>query len=424
MSLPESMQRGPDGVSDAEYADELVASAPSAPVVDLEEQRRRSRTSSPSSTSSTRLEVQSFAELAAEVDARGPRQWLIRGIWPAGDYGVHGAEPKAGKTWNALDLAVSVASGTPWLGLIDVDQSGPVLVFAGEGGAGNIVRRVRAIAESRGIDADSLPLHICQRAPHLSDAATLAEFEKHLAALRPVLVIVDPLYLAARGANSGSLYEMGAVLEGPQHACQAIGAALQVVTHYNRSRDLTGADRLTGAGPAEWGRVLLTADVASRHTDPETLATTVVCELRIRGGEIPDRTVRIRRTIRALDPDDIDSPLEYTVDLPDDDEALTTPTRRGDGIPRARAKLLAALDARTEPATQRQLVDWIADRYGHGLTRQTCSRELNALHASGYADTLDTLHGLERYWYRVRPSEKIRHVPVWNVSPRTCRPYR
>jgi hypothetical protein len=92
------------------------------------------------------LPVRRFAEVAAEVDARGPRKWLIRGIWPAGDYGVHGAEPKAGKTWNALDLSVSVASGTPWLGAVPVDTTGPVLVFAGEGGDGNIVRRLRAIA--------------------------------------------------------------------------------------------------------------------------------------------------------------------------------------------------------------------------------------------------------------------------------------
>ena len=84
------------------------------------------------------LAVHRFADLAREVDSRGPRRGLIRGIWPAGDYGVHGAEPKAGKTWNSIDLAVSVGSGTPWLGAVPIDTTGPVLVFAGEGGEGNV----------------------------------------------------------------------------------------------------------------------------------------------------------------------------------------------------------------------------------------------------------------------------------------------
>lgn len=39
---------------------------------------------------------------------------------------------KAGKTWAVLDAAVSVASGTPWLGRFACQQ-GSVLVYAGEG---------------------------------------------------------------------------------------------------------------------------------------------------------------------------------------------------------------------------------------------------------------------------------------------------
>jgi hypothetical protein len=99
------------------------------------------------------LRFQTLADLCAEVDAAGPRRWLIRGIWPAGDYGVHGAEMKAQKTWNALDGAVSVASGTPWLNAFPIDDPGPVVVFAGEGGKQSIVRRLRAICASRQLAA-------------------------------------------------------------------------------------------------------------------------------------------------------------------------------------------------------------------------------------------------------------------------------
>jgi len=151
------------------------------------------------------------------VDAAGPRRYLVRGVWPAGSYGVHAAEMKAQKTWNALDLAVSVASGTSWLGAFPIDDPGPVLVFAGEGGEAAIVRRLRAICASRGLTAETLPIVVCSRAPHLSDVEHLGLVAEQLTATRPRLVILDPLYLAARGASGSDLYAMGAVLERVQH---------------------------------------------------------------------------------------------------------------------------------------------------------------------------------------------------------------
>jgi hypothetical protein len=349
------------------------------------------------------LSIRSFSDLAADVDGRGPRRWLIRGIWPAGDYGVHGAEPKAGKTWNALDLAVSVASGTPWLSAVPIDTIGPVIVFAGEGGDGNIVRRLRAIATGRGVPPDDLPIWVCTRAPHLADSAHLAVIEQRVREINPALVVLDPLYLAAGGANGADLYAMGAVLEKPQHICQTNGAALMAVTHFNRSRDLRGAARFTGAGPAEWGRVLLAANVISRHTDPTTKATTVLVELEITGGEIPDQTLRIRRTIQADDPDDLDSPLTYTVDMPDADDPQPMPG--GSDLPPAATKLLAAISAHEEPATVVQLVNWIAEHHGHGLKRPTCSTELNRLRTRGLIEYIDMGSGREKLWHRTNPKE-------------------
>lgn len=348
------------------------------------------------------LPIRPFAEIAAEVDARGPRRWLIRGIWPAGDYGVHGMEPKAGKTMNAIDLAVSVASGTPWLGSIPIDTTGPVIVFAGEGGDGNIVRRVRAIAQARDVKADDLQLYVCTRAPHLADDAHMLILRDRVSRIRPALVVLDPLYLAARGANGADLYAMGALLEVPQRLCQSNGAALFVVTHFNRNRDAKGAGRFTGAGPAEWGRVLIAGTVMSRHTDKTTKATTVLTELEITGGEIPDQTIRIRRNIRSDNPDDLDSPLHYHVDTPDADEPAAMPA--GSDLSPASGKLLAAIDAIDQPATVRQLVDHIAEHHGHGLRRPTCSTELNRLRERGLIDCLDQGTGRERLWFRPIPT--------------------
>ena len=345
-----------------------------------------------------------LAEMCAKVDAQGPRKYLIRGIWPASAYGVHAAEMKAQKTWNMDDLAISVSSGTPWLNHYPIDDPGPVVLFAGEGGEGAIVRRLRAICESRGLRAEDLPITVCARAPHLKDDDHMALFEEAVDQIRPTLVILDPLYLSAVGAKGGDLYGMGELLERGQLICDAAGAALVVVTHFNRG-NRSGAERISGAGPAEWGRVLIGADVKSRHTDPVTKATTVVAVLDVIGGEVPDQAWRIKRVIVADDPDSLDSPLRYSVEVLSEEEAAE------DDMPPARRKLLEAVHAIGENgATNRELVDWIADKYGHGLYRTTVSRELNALLAAATVDSIEEA-GKATLWFPLRCRR------VWRAHP-------
>jgi hypothetical protein len=338
------------------------------------------------------LEFRTLAELRAKVTAAGKRRWLLRGIWPAGDYGVHAAEMKGQKTWATVDLAVAVAGATRWLGTIDVDDPGAVIMFAGEGSEANLLRRIDAVARHHCIDAMDLPITICARAPHLTDITHLAAMAEQIDKTGPRLVTLDPLYLSARGAQGSSLYDMGAVLEAAQHLCADASASLWIVTHHNR-KDGRGAARITGAGPAEWGRVLINATVISRHADPETAATTVITELDVIGGEIPDSGWRVTRRIGTDDPDDLDSPLNYSVHV-----RAVAPSA-GD-MPPARRKLLDALQAADgTPHTGSQLVDWIAAQHGHGLTRETCSRELNALAARGQADRIDHGHGRAAEWF-------------------------
>jgi hypothetical protein len=119
------------------------------------------------------LEFLTIRELAARVVARGPRRYWLKGLWPSGDYGVYAGEMKTQKTWTTTDAVVSTASATPFLGYVAVDTPGPVLMFVGEGGEANVLRRGRAIADARGVELNDLPIHICARAPHLNNGAHL-----------------------------------------------------------------------------------------------------------------------------------------------------------------------------------------------------------------------------------------------------------
>ena len=259
------------------------------------------------------LPVEDLAAMLARVDAAPAPRYLVRPVIAEGDYGMFAAEFKAGKSWAVLDLVVSVASGTAWLGLYDVERPGSVLLFAGEGGARKLARRVRAVCESRALDAGTLPVRTCLRAPHLTSEAAMALVDAEIAGTRPVLVVIDPLYLAARGARGSDLYEMGSHLEGIQAACQRHGAALLLTHHWNKTGEGRGAKRMTGVGPEAWGRVLISAAVMSRTTDRDTGGSTVVLELDFQGDEIAETTARFRRRVWTDDQGDLTSAMHYEV---------------------------------------------------------------------------------------------------------------
>ena len=119
----------------------------------------------------------------------------------------------------------------------------------------------------------------------------LAAIEQELADSPGGPVVLDPLYLAAAGASGSNLYDMGAVLQAIQGVCQAAGCALLVVTHWNKTGDGRGADRITGAGPAAWARVICSVSVHDRASDPDG-ASTVLLGVELIGGEIADTRFR------------------------------------------------------------------------------------------------------------------------------------
>lgn len=343
------------------------------------------------------LDVDDLCSIIERVALAPVPKYLIRGVMAEADYGVFAAEFKAGKTWASTDLAVSVASGTPWLGIFEIDAPGPVLLFAGEGGERKIARRFQAVCDARGLNPADLPVRICLRVPHLTNAAAMLLVEAEIAKHPPALVIIDPLYLAARGANGSDLYEMGAHLEGAQAICQRYGSALLIVHHWNKTGEGRGAKRMSGAGPDAWGRVLISAAKVSSHTDLATLATTVTLELDFQGDEIAERTVRIRRKVWADDPEDIGSALHYEVDQLDPTEARD---RGDDGIRPAARRVLSVLTAANDWRTRLEIQDALAvdDTGLSPLKTRTIQAALGELVEAGLVDPMGVLGGQAGKW--------------------------
>ncbi len=138
----------------------------------------------------TALAVCRAAALAA---APVERRWLIEGLWATEACGIVGGEPKCGKSFLALDLAVAVASGAPALRTFPVVQTGPVLLYPAEDAAHAVRRRLEGIARIAGVAFDELDVHVITEPELRLDLERDRERLAHTVdAIRPRLVVLDP----------------------------------------------------------------------------------------------------------------------------------------------------------------------------------------------------------------------------------------
>lgn len=278
--------------------------------------RRQLRATEPPERSQRKqpLEIISAQESFRRVRERGPRKYLISPIWPEKTYGATGAEDKAGKSWDQADAGISVATGTPYLNRFPT-AVGPVLLFQGEGSEEMFTRRAKAIIEDRGgTESDLDLLRVCYRAPGLTNREHLAQIDAELREFRPILVGIDPLYLSAAGAKGSDLYGMGELFRPIQEITEGAGSALRVTTHWNKTGTGTGPQRFTGVGPGAWGRVLGSASVEKRRT-LENGGSEVLLKWEYMGSEISETHFFMRRRVWVDDPNDLNSPMHYSVEV-------------------------------------------------------------------------------------------------------------
>lgn len=143
----------------------------------------------------------------AEIDAPTQSQpWLVRSLWASSAVGILGGPPKCGKTWLGLDLAISVASGTPCLGAFPVDGKGPTLVYLAEDSLDTARQRVEGICRHRGLNIASLDLYlITEPVLRLDREADLHKLAAALTKIAPRLLLLDPFVrLHRRDENSSA----------------------------------------------------------------------------------------------------------------------------------------------------------------------------------------------------------------------------
>lgn len=140
------------------------------------------------------------------------QRWLVDGLWGDSSVGVIGGAPKCSKTWLGLDLALSVATGTPCLGRYPVPRPGHVLVYLAEDALTVVRERVEGMVRHRGLDLASVDIHVItapslrlDRQPHRN---RLLETAKRL---QPRLLLLDPL-VRLHGVDENNAQEVAELL--------------------------------------------------------------------------------------------------------------------------------------------------------------------------------------------------------------------
>ena len=203
-----------------------------------------------------RHRFKTYHQMMSTIDTKPG--WLIEDIWLRGSHGMVAGEPKTFKSTIAMDLAISVASGTPFLNKYKVMETGPVIILQNENAEWIMKDRTEKITASKDLIgsvnwpkvtfAPELPITFLNNSGYnLSDPGDMKTLEDMIKVIKPVLVILDPLYLMFEG-DINSAKDLMPVLQWLMHIKNTYRTSVLVVHHWNKGgASPRGGQRMLGS---------------------------------------------------------------------------------------------------------------------------------------------------------------------------------
>ena len=182
--------------------------------------------------------------------------WLIEDVLVQNSFAVLFGAPASYKTFAALSMACSIATGVPWFG--SAVQKAPVVYVAAEG-SGGLLKRVDAWERAHGAHPDDLlivtkPVHLLQAQSVFDLIHAIAETGRP-----PGLIVIDTLARCFQGGDENSARDVGLLVGAVDHIRNRTSAALILLHHQTKATGmLRGSTALDGAADT-----ILSANVAS-----------------------------------------------------------------------------------------------------------------------------------------------------------------
>lgn len=229
----------------------------------------------------------SYAELLGS-GIREP-EWAVEEWWTLGSHGIIAGLPKSFKSLVAFDMAVSLASETPFLGSYTVNPRavGPVLMVQQENSLPMVRDRLLKISHNRGLQVGDASINgdvVSFQAPPAIPIFFYNDFGFDMTmpddreAIENVIrqegiktIIFDPLYLMIGGADENSAKEIRPVLQWLLRIRNLYNAQVMVVHHWGKGSATrggrgVGGTRLLGSTTI-YGWLEAALYLEARHTD-------------------------------------------------------------------------------------------------------------------------------------------------------------
>lgn len=280
-----------------------------------------------------------FTPLSA-LRARPRPKWLIQDILIEATAAVLSGDSQSFKTFSALDMALSVATGTPWHGK-DV-QRGAVVYIAAEGGW-TLRDRLEAWETARGVTVSDDVFHLLELPVAFGDPATVAQFCDFIKGRAPRFVVIDTLSACAEGLKENASEDMATFIRHMKATATATGAAAAVIHHNNKGGDLRGAVSLKNDADTHL--------TFARSGEEGDLVTVVSCS-KHRGTKFPDFALQGEQ-ITLSAPDEYGRAVTSLVfeqcEMPERAQPETHPNAQRANVTRARLLELFEDCAREHP---------------------------------------------------------------------------
>ncbi len=188
--------------------------------------------------------------------------WMVDGLIERGANGIIAGVPKASKSWVAIELALSCATGSPFLGTFRVHRPCRVALISREDNPALTGWRTKALFAGRAwINPNLIESNLIVNTRMQSDAlfldnqqdvlALVAELQRH----RTELAIFD-VFNVLHGKDENDNQEMRQVLQKLTYIQTEAKCAIALVHHFNKSTSGSWTERLRGSsaisGWVEW----------------------------------------------------------------------------------------------------------------------------------------------------------------------------
>ncbi len=195
-------------------------------------------------------------QLIGEIEPRPP-EYLVAGLIETDSLAVVFGEPGCGKSFLALDIGLSVATGHAFHSR--PVKSGPVVYIAGEGHSG-LARRKDAWAASRAVDLVDVPLWLSGGAAQFLDGASLKAVAEAIDGVAetqgaPALIVIDTLARNFGPGDENGTSDMSKFVAAVDLVRRRYKGCTALIVHHsglmNKGR-ARGSGALHGANDAEY----------------------------------------------------------------------------------------------------------------------------------------------------------------------------